>query len=141
MQTVRFLSYVTLSLVATAMIIVPPLLFGRASLALAPWLAVVVSMIYFWSSPSSAGVTRRLLVSAHGVVIAVLYFFFLTNSANVIFRPQFLLLSLVPALFVVVCRALYRGNPAVHLLQLANLACLSWTLVVALKAITNNILW
>ncbi len=95
------------------------------------------------SSPRAGGIAKRLLVSAHGIAIALLYIVamivFWTNGANVRFRDPFFVSLLVPVLLIGACLALYQGNRAVHLLQLVNLACLAWTFFVGGMAITG--LW
>ena len=105
-----------------------------------PLLAVVISVIYFKTSPRGEPVARRLLASAHGVAIAVLYVgaisIWLSGNSQREFGTPFFLLLLVPLASIIASFFIFRGPKLIHLLQLLNLLLLVWTGVVGGIAVT-----
>jgi hypothetical protein len=99
-----------------------------------PLLAVAISAIYFMTSPRSEPVARRLLASAHGAVIAVIYVgaisIWLSGDSQRGFGTPFLLLLLAPLASIIASFFFYRGPKLIHLLQLVNIVLLVWTGVV-----------
>jgi hypothetical protein len=119
-----------------------PALSAWAQGMLAPILALTISLVYFWSSPSTETMSRRLLSSAHGASVAVLYMaamaVFWAHKASPKFGTPFLFLLLIPVILVFASFFLYRGPKSVHLLQVLNLACLAWTFFIGSMAVTGN---
>lgn len=109
---------------------------------LAPVLAVVISAVYFRASPSSQPLKVRLLASAHGFAIAVLYFgamsIFWANAAKPRYAVPFLLLLVVPAVLILLTFFVFRGPKHVHWLQVLNLLCLGWVLFIGSMAVTGD---
>jgi len=107
---------------------------------LPPLLAVAISVIYFMTSPRGEPVARRLLASAHGVIIAVLYvgaiYIWLSGNSQREFGTPFLLLLLVPFAAIIASFFFFRGPKLIHLLQLVNILLLLWTGVVGGVAVT-----
>ena len=115
---------------------------GWAQGLLAPLLALGISGVYFLTSPKSESLIKRLLASAHGVAIAILYMaamiVFWSHKANESFGTPYLLSLSVPLILIVVSFFAYRGRKAIHLLQVLNLLCLAWTLFIGSMAVTGN---
>lgn len=116
--------------------------FAWSQWMLAPILALGISAVYFFTSPKTEVLSKRLLASAHGLAITLLYaaamVVFRTNSANPKFGGPFLLSLMIPLLLIVVSFFVYRGIKAVHWLQLLNLLCLGWTYFIGSMAVTGN---
>jgi hypothetical protein len=109
----------------------PSQLHTFAMFYLVPLLTAGVSIVYFLSQPRvSAPLTTRLLTSAHGFSIALLYVGLWVLAGTPApadprsYLPLFLLL-LVPLALMVASLGWYKGRRLIHLLQLVNLACLS----------------
>lgn len=117
-------------------------LFGWAQGLLAPILALVISVVYFISSPRAEPLPKRILASAHGAVITAIYMgamtVFLAQKANPKFITPFLFSLLVPLLLIAVSFFVYRGRKTVHFLQLLNLLCLGWTFFIGSMAVTGD---
>jgi hypothetical protein len=108
----------------------------------APVLAGLVSIVYFMTSPQSQPMRQRLLASAHGAVIVMLYALAWAIIAAGISRPSLLLPFAVSLLFPGVLIAasffVYKGPRAVHWLQVPNVACLLWTGVAGAMLVTGQ---
>jgi hypothetical protein len=117
-------------------------LFAWAQGLLAPILALVISVVYFISSPRTEPLSKRILASAHGVVITAIYMgamtVFWAQKANPKFITPFLFSLLVPLLLIAVSFFVYRGRKTVHFLQLLNLLCLGWTFFIGSMAVTGD---
>lgn len=117
-------------------------LFGFAQFLLAPLLAIGVSAIYFFTSPKTQPIGSRIAASAHGITIAVIYFFamavFRANKAQPMYGSSFVMLQLLPILLAVLSFFLYKGRKTVHLLQILNLICLVWTFFIGGMAVTGQ---
>ena len=109
---------------------------------LAPVLALSVSAVYFFTSPKTEVLSKRLLASAHGLSIAALYLVAMTifwaNSAHPKFQVPFLFSLAIPALLIGTSFFVYRGSKTVHFLQLLNLLCLGWTFFIGSMAVTGR---
>ena len=109
---------------------------------LAPLLAIVISVVYFRSSPISQTIAMRLLASAHGCAIAVLYFgalsVFWANAAHPRYELPFFVLLAGPVALMMSSFFIYRGPTSVHFLQILNLLCLAWTFFIGIMAVTGN---
>ena len=101
---------------------------GFAQGWLAPILAVAISIVYFRASPKTQALVLRLVASAHGVSIALLYFgalsFLWRAKADPALETAFFLISLIPVALIGVSFAFYRGGKLVHFLQIPNALCL-----------------
>ena len=117
-------------------------LFSWAQGLLAPILALVISVVYFRSSPRTEPLSKRILASAHGAVITAIYMgamtVFWAQKANPKFITPFLFSLLVPLLLIVVSFFVYRGRKTIHFLQLLNLLCLGWTFFIGSMAVTGD---
>jgi hypothetical protein len=103
---------------------------------------IVSSIVYYRSSPSHQPLAERLLASAHGVSIVVLYLgamtvFWTGHSAFALAVP-FELACLLPVALAIVSFFIFRGSKATHLLQLLNLVCLLWVLFIGGMAVTDD---
>lgn len=118
------------------------LVFTWGQALIAPALAIGISVLYFRASPKTEPLAKKLLVSAHGVVIAVLYFgamsvFWLHRSSDALGKP-FSYLLLLPLLLILTSLVMFRGRKLIHWLLLVNLACLAWTAFVGVMAVTGD---
>lgn len=102
---------------------------------------LATSIIYFRLSPSSESLARRLMVSAHGCVIATLYL-----SAVLIghfgtprqdYAALFTPICWIPALLIAYSLWNFKGHKATHLLQTINLGALTLTYVFGSMAISG----
>src|SRR5215470_2878812 len=104
---------------------------GWAQGLLAPILATAVSAIYFYFSPNSVSTGRRVLASAHGVSIAVLYLgamtVFWTSTASSNYQAPFLIALVIPIALIIATFFVYLGPKKLHFLQVLNVLCLLWT--------------
>jgi hypothetical protein len=112
------------------------LLMGRWSIWLfeilaVPFLAGLVSVVYFMASPKSQPMRKRLMASAHGAVIVMLYALAWLVIIVGVSRPSmflpFAILLLFPGVLIATSFFVYKGPRAVHWLQVPNVACLLWT--------------
>lgn len=111
---------------------------------LAPVLAVIISVRYFRASPDTEPLPKKLLVSAHGVVVAVLYFGAMSvmwshQSSEALGRPFDYLLP-IPVLLGLVSLLMFRGGKQIHWLLVVSLGCLLWTAFVGSMAVTGDFL-
>jgi hypothetical protein len=85
---------------------------------LTPLSGIAVSGVYFFSSPRSQPLSRRLLASAHGLAIALLYMAALIvmwthREDRALLIPFYSLLS-IPVILMALSFVLYQGRKAVH---------------------------
>ena|ERR1035437_400095 len=117
-------------------------LFGWVQGLLAPIVALVISAAYFMSSPLSKPLSKRILASAHGVVITAIYMgamtIFWAQKANPKFITPFLFSLLIPLFLIAVSFFVYQGRKTIHSLQLLNLLCLGWTFFIGSMAVTGD---
>lgn len=108
----------------------------------APVLAAAVSGLYFAASPRAEPLRKRVLVSAHGAAIALLYVLawivLITGRSNLRLGTPFLLLLILPVLLITLSFAFYRGRKVVHWLQIINMVCLLWTGFVGTMLVTGE---
>lgn len=85
---------------------------------------------------------ERLAVSAHGCIISLLYLsamaIWLLGGSRGGFVKPFLMALIVPVVFIVASFKWFRGNAAIHWLQLINLGGLLWAFFVGGMAITGE---
>lgn len=117
-------------------------LFAFAQGWLTPFMTTVISIVYFTTSPRTQSILPRLLASAHGLSIAVLYLCALSvhwvGKASPDYEMPFYFLSLLPLFLIIGSFFLFRGRKLIHLLQIPNLLCLLWTFFVGSMAVTGN---
>jgi hypothetical protein len=102
-----------------------------AQVYLAPILTTLVSVAYFLTSPHTQPLIMRVLSSAHGIVIALVYWspFILSGFL----RPSetmgraFLSLLCIPFALMLTSFFTHKGKKAMRALQVVNLAGLLWT--------------
>jgi hypothetical protein len=117
---------------------------GAAFLGAPVLLPVIVSIIYFVTSPADQALRDRLLISAHGVLIAIAYagawFVAASHASSEVLAVPFVAL-LVAALFLMQ-RAFrqFRGPRRVHILQVVNGLCFLWTFVIGGMAVSGDAL-
>lgn len=107
----------------------------------APVAAAAVSFAYFRSS-KNLRLGERLAVSAHGLSIVLVYVGALLVAAVGLSRASLLYpfwsLFLLPLGLVGFALVRFRGNGAVHLLQLINLLSAGWSFFVGTMAVTGD---
>jgi hypothetical protein len=108
---------------------------------LAPILAVSVSVAYFRASGRAPSLGRRLAVSVHGLLIALLYtgawIVLLSGRSSPRLGVAFACLLLLPLVAIGVSFRYDRGFERLRLLQVINLACLIWTGFAGVMLITG----
>ena len=116
-------------------------LLGYAQVFLAPLLTSAVSIIYFLCSPKSQPLLIRLLASAHGAVIAIIFFLAMALSNFVEPSPNlgkpFFAFYLVLLTLIVASLFLFKGRKFIHGLQVINLLGLAWTYFLGGMAVTG----
>jgi len=103
---------------------------------------LAVSAVYFLRSPSNQALSKRMLASAHGLSISVIYLSAIAiswtkNADRTLGRP-FAMALVVPVVLIVISFALYRGKRATHWFQVLNFVCLGWVSFVGGMAITGD---
>jgi len=110
---------------------------------LPPFLMISVSVAYYRASAHVQRLGERLLVSAPGALIAVLWFgaFFvsLAGEGRPSYGKPFAYALLVPLGFMAIALLRFKGKASVHYLQLLNLLGCALTFYVGRMAITG--LW
>jgi hypothetical protein len=109
---------------------------------LAPILALLVSAVYFATSPKLQPLSVRLLASSAGLFISTIYcvagVIALLRLSRSGFGAPFAVAVTLGLGLIGLSFWLYRGKKLVHLLQLINLACLAWTGFIGGMAITGR---
>ncbi len=117
-------------------------LLGVLFLVAAPLIAVAISVMYFLRSDSNANLLRRVISSAHGVTIAIIYAIaFAITLAGYAEPPKiipFVVALLVPVALILISLFDYPGNSRIHRWQVLNVACLLWTWFMGSMAITGD---
>jgi hypothetical protein len=107
----------------------------------APVAAAAVSLAYFRSSKNVL-LGERLAVSAHGLAIVLVYATSLLVAAVGLSRASLLYpfwsLFLLPLALAGFALFRFKGNGAVHLLQLVNLMSAGWAFFVGTMAVTGD---
>jgi hypothetical protein len=118
--------------------LIPLLIWEMLAPILVLILAPLVSLAYFLASPRSESVRRRLLVSAHGAVIASVWLVVASIGERPAWGTAFTLLMLVPLALIGFSFFAFRGRPSVHILQVVNLVALGWTYFIGSMSITGK---
>lgn len=117
--------------------------FGPLIVHLPALFTIIVSVIYFKASPKSQSLQGRLIASAHGVVITLVFYstFTFVNlvGSSVSYKKPFIFLTLVPVGFVMASLFIFKGNKNIHFYQVINLLGLVWCYFFGGMAITG--LW
>jgi hypothetical protein len=107
----------------------------------APVVTTGVSVAYFRASKGMKN-NDRFIVSLHGASIAIIYVGALLIFAAGLSRPSFArpywLLFIIPAGGIVLALSRFRGNRAVHFLQVGNVLCAAWALFIGTMAVTGE---
>jgi hypothetical protein len=108
----------------------------------APALAAAVSGVYFVASPRAEPLRNRILASAHGATIALLYVLawivLISGQSNLRLGTPFSFLLLLPLFLIIVSFFFYRGRKVVHWLQIINVVCLLWTGFTGIMLVTGE---
>ena len=100
-------------------------------LFLAPLITATVSLLYFIKSPKEQPLATRLIASAHGLSITVIYVYGLTllftNTRGDGFLTVFEMVLVLPIILALISFKLFEGPKAFHFLQILNALCLAWT--------------
>jgi hypothetical protein len=109
---------------------------------LAPVIAMAISVVYFKRSPKDQPLAQRLLVSAHGVVIAAIYlcalYVWWSGSSRESYGRPYAIAFMVPVALIAVSFWKFRGPRSTHLFQLANLFCIAASYFLGGMAITGD---
>lgn len=104
-------------------------------------LPLAISAVYFLRSPSNQALFQRMLVSAHGLSISVIYLsataISWTKKADSTLGRPFAIALVIPLVLIVIF-ALYRGRRTTHWFQVLNFVCLAWVSFVGGMAITGD---
>lgn len=107
----------------------------------APLLASGISGLYFVGS-SNPNLRERLTISAHGVLLALIFLVALAVAFSGAARPSFAVpfwtIFVLPALSSVLALLRFRGNRAMHLLQVPLLAAAAWICFVGTMAVRGE---
>jgi hypothetical protein len=107
-----------------------------------PALSIFVSVIYFRNSPKDQSLSRRLLVSAHGIILAAIFIGAIVvwqiGSARASLGAPFAITLIVPLVLTVATFIWFRGPRYIHAIQVVNLFCLAATFFVGGMAITGD---
>lgn len=107
----------------------------------APLAALGVSVAYFRNTRNER-LFERILVSCHGASLAALYLGVLGIHRLGLSRPSFGLpfwaLFLLPAALTLAALVRFRGNRAIHFLQLVNLLAALWIFFIGTMAVTGS---
>ena len=110
--------------------------------ALAPIIAISISVAYFVASPREQALGKRLAASSHGIAIALLYAVgwavVLSGKSNLMLGTLYASCLLLPVALIVTSFFIYRGRKRIHFLQLINLTCLMWIGFVGIMLVTGE---
>ena len=103
-------------------------------------LTLLISVVYFFSSPATESTGKSLAVSAHGVLIAALYFAVIVLSAHPAeaYAIPFMVLCVGGLLLVFFTIWQFKGRRVFHFLQIVNILVLSLVFVFGLGSITGD---
>jgi hypothetical protein len=108
----------------------------------APVLAAAISGVYFVVSPRTQPLRSRILASAHGVTIALLYaaawMVLISGQSSLWLGNLFAFSLLLPLSLIIISFFFYQGPKSVHWLQVINVACLLWTGVTGIMLVTGE---
>lgn len=117
-----------------------------AEVYLTPILTVLISLIYFCTSPKEQRLYIRLAISGHGVAIAVLYVSpilihrVMTSppTAENIIHEIWSYFLIVPVILMFFSLLKFRGPLLVHILQIINMMGLAWTFLLGSMFLTSQ---
>lgn len=115
---------------------------GLFGLAIAPLLAILVSVVYFFAGPKGQQIGERLAVSVHGVTIAILFTGAMTlhmsGHSHPSYAMPFFCSLLLPLGLIVFALWRFRGPRFIHAFQLLNFISLALTFFIGGMAITGD---
>jgi hypothetical protein len=104
-----------------------------------PFLGVATGFVYFRQSENKASFARRILTSAYGPSIAIIYIVLIALVPNDFRYQRYLHLFwwglLLPTLLIVYSIFRYPGSRKLHMLVPFNLVALGWLFIVGTLAI------
>jgi hypothetical protein len=108
----------------------------------APLISVTISTVYFLASPHSQTLSSRLLASAHGLAVALLYVVawitLISGHSNLRLSMPFAVSLFLPIVLMGISLFTYRGPKGLHWLQLVNVVCLVWIGFTGIMLITGE---
>jgi hypothetical protein len=108
----------------------------------APVLAAAISGVYFVASPRTQPLRNRILASAHGAAIALLYaaawMVLISGQSSLWLGNLFAFLLLLPLSLIIISFFFYQGPKSVHWLQIINGVCLLWTGFTGIMLVTGE---
>jgi len=108
----------------------------------APLLMLAVSASYFFASPIQQSFASRIVLSAHGLLAAILCLSALLVAAVGVARPAlghpYLLLWLLPVAFSILTLRRFRGHPRTHLLLVPLGVAALWSVIVGFTVIAGG---
>jgi len=108
----------------------------------APLLTAAVSTAYFLASPRAQPLRNRILASAHGAAIALLYaiawIVLVSGHSNLRLGSPFAFSLLLPLALIVLSFFTYQGRKVLHWLQFVNVVCLLWIGFTGIMLITGE---
>ena len=104
---------------------------------------VAISGAYFSLSRGRQNLLTRTLLSAHGLVAAILYFGALVLwETTRAYRPwaawPYLLLHIIPLASIIYAFFRFSGPKLLHLSQIANVLCMAYTVFIGGMAVTGD---
>jgi hypothetical protein len=107
-----------------------------------PLLAPLVSVAYYLASPEAQPSGLRLLASAHGMILGLVYLVVvavtMANGPSPAYVSPFVAALGVAAALMVTSLFVFRGRLFIHLLQLLNVLCLLLAFLFGAMALTGE---
>jgi hypothetical protein len=107
-----------------------------------PLMALSVSVVYFFASPHSQPVGRRIVASAHGLSICCLYAVAMggwrLGLSGKVFGYLFSFLLFVPLFLIALSFSTFAGRKGFHWFQLLNLIRLAWVAFIGSMASSGD---
>lgn len=107
-----------------------------------PLCAPLVSVVYYVASPTVQPRHLRLLASAHGAALALVYALVIAvtmaRGTNPAYVTPFVVALAVPVALMLLSFVVFRGRRVVHVLQLLNVLCLLLALFFGAMALTGE---
>ena len=101
-------------------------------------LPVAVSLIYFFTSPVTQDPARRVLASAHGIVVTAMYYtdawLYELHGSSPRIGYAVAILILGWAALIGTAFGFYRGPRLIHLLLLTEIPCFAWAAFIGVLA-------
>ena len=109
---------------------------------LAPIVSFLISVVYYRASGGQVTPLWRVVISAHGVTITLIYIgatvVALSGHADLRLGPVFTWALVAPLTSMIAALVKFKGRKMTHLLLVPNLACLLWVGFIGGMAITGD---